>query len=297
MRLDFLSNERPVLATRVGTYAGRALHSNHMPSRVWAEYAALDVARASRSIPALREIMKGSGRGYYRPPSLLSLWAQAPFMHNNAIGPEVCGKPSRREVDFYSSPYVDQNDRPLANPPPCVPFDPSVEGRYKLYKDSMQDLLNPSRRLRKVTVTDDDIVIDVAPDFKLGGVEGGFAIVLPKGKPAVLINSLRYKDMLQDIVLLRRDPAKLEAKYKDILTAGQFRELREKLARPRPRDWAQSRPVHHRYLSAAARIHSGLLLQRTRPRRECRASLRREPVRCREASAHRFPGNAVGPGQ
>ena len=41
LRLDFLSNERPVFATRVGTYAGRALHSNHMPSRVWAEYAAL----------------------------------------------------------------------------------------------------------------------------------------------------------------------------------------------------------------------------------------------------------------
>ena len=229
LRLDFLSNERPVLATRVGTYAGRALHSNHMPSRVWAEYAAITL-RERPVDPALHEIMKGSGRGYYRPPTLLSLWRQAPFMHNNAIGPEVCGKPSRREVDFYSSPYVDQNDRPLANPPPCVPFDPSVEGRYKLYKDSMQDLLNPSRRLRKVTVTDDDIVIDVAPDFKLGGVEGGFVIVLPKGGPAVLINSLRYKDMLQDIVLLRRDPARLEAKYKDILTAGQFRELREKLA-------------------------------------------------------------------
>ena len=229
LRLDFLSNEQPVLATRVGTYAGRALHSNHMPSRVWAEYAAITL-RERPVDPALREIMKGSGRGYYRPPTLLSLWTQAPFMHNNAIGPEVCGKPSRREVDFYSSPYVDQNDRPLANPPPCVPFDPSVEGRYKLYKDSMQDLLNPSRRLRKVTVTDDDIVIDVAPDFKLGGVEGGFVIVLPKGRPAVLINSLRYKDMLQDIVLLRRDPARLEAKYKDILTAGQFRELREKLA-------------------------------------------------------------------
>jgi len=180
--------------------------------------------------PALREIMKGSGRGYYRPPTLLSIWTQAPFMHNNAVGPEVCGKPSRKETDFYSSPYVDQNDRPAANQPPCLAFDPSIEGRYRLYKDSMQDLLYPNQRLRKVTLTDQDIVIDVAPDFKLGGVEGGLALVLPKGKPAVLINSLRYKDMLQDIVLLRRDPAKFEAKYKDILTAGQFRELREKLA-------------------------------------------------------------------
>ncbi len=64
-------------------------------------------------------------------------------MHNNAIGPEICGKPSGRTLDFYSSPYVDANGKPLANPPPCSPFDPSVEGRYKLYKASMEDLLNP----------------------------------------------------------------------------------------------------------------------------------------------------------
>ena len=86
LRLDFLSNEQPVLATRVGTYAGRAMHSNHMPSRVWAEYAAINL-RERPVDPALREIMKGSGRGYYRPPTLLSIWTQAPFMHNNAIGP------------------------------------------------------------------------------------------------------------------------------------------------------------------------------------------------------------------
>ncbi len=228
LRLDFLSNERPILASRVGTYLGRAMHSNHMPSRVWDQYASSTLHERAVD-PALKEVMKGSGRGYYRPPTLLSLWTQAPFMHNNAMGPEVCGKPSRSDVDFYSSPYVDQNDSLIANPPPCVPYDPSVEGRYRLFKDSMRDLLHPDQRARKVTVTNEDIVVDIAPDFKVGNIEGGLSIVLPKGKPAVLINSLRYKDMLEDIVLLRRDPAKFEAKYKDLLTAGQFRELREKL--------------------------------------------------------------------
>ena len=102
-------------------------------------------------------------------------------MHNNAIGPEVCGKPSRRELDFYSSPYVDQNDRPLADPPPCMPFDPSVEGRYQLYKDSMQDLLNPEQRLPQGHLIDDDIVIDVAPTSNSAASRRGFSIVLPKG--------------------------------------------------------------------------------------------------------------------
>ena len=43
LRNDFLSSERPVLASRVGTYAGRAMHSNHMASRVWDQYAARDL--------------------------------------------------------------------------------------------------------------------------------------------------------------------------------------------------------------------------------------------------------------
>jgi len=222
-RLDFLSHEQPVRASVVGTFAGRALHSNHMPSRIWDEYAARDL-RDRPADPGLREIMKGSGRGYYRPPSLLSVWAYAPFLHNNAIGPEVCGKPANNANDFYSSPYVDANDRPLANSPPCLPFDSSVEGRYQLFKSSMEQLLYPDKRLRKVTLADQDIVVDVAPNFTIpGDIEVGLSIRVPKGTPALKLNSLRYKDMIQDIVLLR-EPDKLEAKYKDIL-AERRREL------------------------------------------------------------------------
>ena len=163
------------------------------------------------------------------------MWAYAPFMHNNAIGPEVCGKPANREIDFYSSPYVDENDKPLANAPPCLPFDVSVEGRYRLFKQSMEELLNPAKRLRKVTLTDQDIVVDVAPNFTLlPGMEAGLSIKLPKGSPATKLNSLRYKDLLQDIVLLR-DPARLETKYRDILSPDRRRELVQGLQQLRVR--------------------------------------------------------------
>lgn len=231
-RIDFLSHEKPILASRIGTYAARAMHSNHMPTRVWDEYAALDL-RERPADPAFLEVMKGSGRGYYRPPSLLSVWAYAPFMLNNAIGPEVCGKPSNKDIDFYSSPYVDENDKPLANPPPCLPFDPSVEGRYSLFKASMQDLLNPGKRMRKVNLVDRDIIVDIAPKVTIKDLEGGLSIKLPQGAPAVLINSLRFKDLLQDIVLVQRDPARLQAKYKDILTPARFLELSDGLERLR----------------------------------------------------------------
>ena len=230
LRLDFLSNERPVLVTQIGTYAGRAMHSNHMPSRVWDQYAALDL-RERAPAPALLEVMKGSGRGYYRPPSLLSVWAYAPFMHNNAIGPEVCGKPADKSVDFYSPPFVDANDKPIADQPPCLQFDASVEGRYRLFKASMEELLYPEKRRRKVNLVDEDIIVDVAPKIVIGNLQGGLSVKLPKGSPAILLNSLRYKDMMQDIVLLRVNSAKLDAKYKDILSADRLRTLKEGLGR------------------------------------------------------------------
>ena len=230
LRLDFLSHERPISASRVGTYAGRAMHSNHMPSRVWEQYASLTLWERPVDTP-LAEVMKNAGRGYYRPPSLLSAWAYAPFMHNNAIGPEVCGKPTDKTVDFYSPPYVDANDRLIADQPPCLQFDASVEGRYKLYKASMEHLLYPEKRGRKVNLVDEDIIADIAPKIVLGNLNAGFSVKLPKGSPAILLNSLRFKDLLQDVVLAKFNVAKLDAKYKDILSAGRLRALKEGLAR------------------------------------------------------------------
>jgi len=238
LRIDFLSHERPVRASRVGTYAGRAMHSNHMPTRVWAQYAARDLNERAID-PDLKEVMKGGGRGYYRPPSLLSVWAQAPFMHNNAIGPELCSKPSRKELDFYSSPYVDANAKLLPNPPACVPYDTTVEGRYNLFKASMEDLLNPSKRLSKVALLDADLVVDIAPKVRILGREGGLSIKLPKGMPAGMLSNLRFKDLIQDVVLSHRDPQKLEAKYKDILPADRLNELKGGLGRLRARLEAQ----------------------------------------------------------
>ena len=228
LRLDWLGNDEVHPASEIGTYPARALHSNHMQSRVWEEYASL-THHALAADPIRTEVMKGGGRGYYRNISLLSAWAHAPFMHNNAIGPEICGKPSRPEVDFYSSPYVDDKGQPLRSPPACWPYDPSVAGRYKLYKASMEELLNPKKRIRKLFTLDEDLVVDIAPEVELGGGKIGFSIRIPKGFPAVAINSLRFKDFIQDLVLVnstsrdKRD--KFEAKYASLLTPAQRQEL------------------------------------------------------------------------
>ena len=234
LRIDWLGNDQPVLASEIGTYPARALHSNHMRSRVWEQYASLTLHERAAD-PNRDEVMKGSGRGYYRNISLLSAWAHAPFMHNNAIGPEICGEPSNPQVDFYASPYVDAEGKPLVDPPACLPFDPSIEGRYELYKASMEKLLHPDRRIPKMALLDREVVIDVAPRVRIGDLETGLSLRVPEGLPAVALNSLRYKDLMQDLVQSSRDPEKLDAKYQGLLEPDRLAGLKAGLDKMRER--------------------------------------------------------------
>lgn len=75
-------------------------------------------------------------------------------------------------------------------------------------------------------VTSDDIIVDVAPEIVIGDLETGLSIKVPKGFPAAMLNSLRYKDLVQDMVLSERDPARLEAKYSSLLSPERFAELK-----------------------------------------------------------------------
>jgi hypothetical protein len=60
-------------------------------------------------------LIPSGGPGYYRTPSLISLWSSAPFFHNNALGK-------------YTG-------------------DPSVAGRMAAFDDAVQKLLWPEKRL------------------------------------------------------------------------------------------------------------------------------------------------------
>src|SRR4029078_8825455 len=110
-------------------------------------------------IPERKEA-KDNGRGYYRNISLLNVWATAPFMHNNAIGPEICDNPRSAENDFFRSRYVDASGKLLDPQPQCMVYDPSVDGRFEIYRKSMYDLLHPRERGIKATLTDSDVIVD-----------------------------------------------------------------------------------------------------------------------------------------
>ena len=159
--------------------------------------------------------LKDGGRGYYRNVSLINVWATAPFMHNNAIGPEICGQPANKGNDFHRARYVDSNGKLLEKQPDCLRYDPSGEGRFKLFKLSMADLLHPKDRGIKRTLTNSDLLIDVGIrplDGKIEKPLGGFGQVkIPAGSSAGFLNGVMHKQLVDDLFLAKRDPARLEA--------------------------------------------------------------------------------------
>lgn len=234
-RANWIGNDEITPASEVGTYRCRSLHSNHVEGHVWQEYG----SETYRGRPAEQNLgdPADGGRGSYRNISLVDSWAHAPFMHNNAMGPEICGKPGTthwegQRIDFYSSPYVaytDQNNNgqlddneqftPLTDPPKCWAYDPSVEGRFKLFKASVDSLLNAAERTPKVTMLNQDVVLDIGPKVqdddnprRLVNVR----VMLPRGTSAGMFGSFQHKKLFSALVQSRTEPERL----KENLRAG-----------------------------------------------------------------------------
>jgi hypothetical protein len=214
LRRDWLGSDQSTLVTEVGTNRCRALHSNHMTGHVWQEYGS-ETLRARAPDPNVREPGDG-GRGYYRNISLVSAWAHAPFMHNNALGPEICGQPKNRDNFFYRSAYVDPATKqtlPADKAPACWAYDPSVDGRFRLYVASMEELLNPAKRLPKITRFDADVPIGMGLRVVEDGKEkqiAGLTIVVPRGASSAALVNFRHKRFIGDLVQLRLKPDALD---------------------------------------------------------------------------------------
>jgi hypothetical protein len=93
---NFLSTDLRIPVTVIKTNAARSLGSNAIPGHMWEDYS----SDTYKILPAVGKItcwnpfapqnvewrMPGNGRGYYRPPPLIGIWATAPFLHNNTCG-------------------------------------------------------------------------------------------------------------------------------------------------------------------------------------------------------------------
>ncbi|WP_156514399.1 hypothetical protein [Planctomyces sp. SH-PL14] len=120
-----LSSDERYPVTRIQTNAARSLATNAIEGDLWADFSSREY-KALPSVgvlkfpnPYLGEVTftaPGGGRGYYRPASLVSLWATAPYLHNNSVGPLM------------------SDDRMT------VP-DPSVKERVVLFQRGMEQML------------------------------------------------------------------------------------------------------------------------------------------------------------
>lgn len=130
---NYLSTDIRVPITLVGTNSGRAVGTNGMRGQVWDNFS----SETYKNLPAVGEVRfynpmlaaqrgvdkwgnndsyapPAGGPGYYRPASLVSVWATAPLLHNNALG-------------VFSR-------------------DPSVSGRLAAFDDAIDKLLWPAKR-------------------------------------------------------------------------------------------------------------------------------------------------------
>jgi hypothetical protein len=87
--------------------------------------------------------MPAGGRGYTRPPSLISLWSTAPYLLNNTVG------------DFS--------------------YDPSVEARMKMFQVGIEQMLWPEKRERDPILGDKGVgIIDRTTETSWLTVPSGF---------------------------------------------------------------------------------------------------------------------------
>ncbi len=192
---NYLSTEFRVPVTLLQTNACSPLATNAIGGNIWDNFS----SQSYKDLPSVGKItwydpvtgapheyeMPAGGRGYTRPPSLISLWSTAPFLLNNSVG------------KFEESP--------------------SVDARMRSFQNSIEQMLWPEKR-DKDSVLGDKIpgAIDrttqqsylrvgagFLPDFLQGsggffsrylpwlvGDEGIEIGPLPKGTPVSLLANL-----------------------------------------------------------------------------------------------------------
>lgn len=131
---NFLSTDIRVPMTAIDTNLCSSIATNAIKDNIWDNFASSSykalpsvgtfrvnyatTMRSGNNMGALLEAeeieVPAGGRGYLRPPSLVSLWSTAPFFQNNSLG----------KFDYRGT----------------------VEGRMASFEDSMKRLLNPDLR-------------------------------------------------------------------------------------------------------------------------------------------------------
>jgi hypothetical protein len=166
---NFLSDDRRYPVYQLGTNIARAAGTNATKGHIWDNFS----SETYKQLPAtglvrglynprdpdkpLEWELVGGGVGYYRTPTLVSMWATAPYLHNNMLG--IFNK------------------------------DPSVQGRMLAFYDATEKLLWPERRLGVQTV----IVTSIDTELRIPNRDEPLRI--PAGTPVDLIAGVDTREV------------------------------------------------------------------------------------------------------
>jgi hypothetical protein len=186
---NFLGDERRYPVDVIGTNATRSAGTNAIRGHIWDNFSSetyknlpapgpLTLANPFDPAKPIQFQIPAGGTGWYRPPSLISVWATAPYLHNNMMG-------------IHNG-------------------DPSVDGRMKAFDDGIRKLLWPSKRLGEKSIwrtteksyimvpasyipseLRDPALIDANGNLKLGPI--------PKGTPINLLTNINIEGNLLDL--------------------------------------------------------------------------------------------------
>jgi hypothetical protein len=166
---NFLSDDKRYPVSEIGTNFARAAGSNAIADHIWDNFSSVTYKQQ----PTVGEIkglynpikpshpinftIEGGGRGYYRTPTLVSVWATAPYFHNNSLG--------------------------------AFNKDPSVSGRMAAFQDGIEKLLWPEKRLGVKSV----MLTTVASKITR---RDGSALEVPANMPVKLVASVDPNQLL-----------------------------------------------------------------------------------------------------
>ena len=192
-----LASSDPRLA--IGTNSERAVGTNPDEGHIWQNFSSVTYKQLPAPAPLILQnpfdathpirvqIPQGGG-GYYRTPSLINVWATAPFLHNNMLG--------------------------------TFTGDPSVKGRMTAFEDATEKLLWPEKRsgTGTIKVTGSDSVL------KIRDIE----IRIPAGTPVDLLaninvyKSLQIPEVINQLNQLLADPQRLTHLVQALKNRGQY---------------------------------------------------------------------------
>ncbi len=178
---NFLSDDKRHPVTETQTNIARAMGTNAGRGHIWDNFS----SETFKNLPSAGKLtglynpvtdkydvdfeLPAGGRGYYRTPTLVSIWATAPYLHNNSVG--------KRDPD---TGHMDVGD-------------PSLESRMEQYQIAMEKLLWRDKRDHWVKRTTKPTVLRV--------LDGKVEIPIPEGYPINLLGHLNTAALPENLDL------------------------------------------------------------------------------------------------